>query len=110
MSFNRFTAFKYADPDEPLAEPDPDHIINQQNQQISFLQQQLQQSQNAYQAISEKVNHLQIDKSLHEKKITIISRQRHKVAHHIIGQRYPKNRTPCFSKIIISHTSQTHII
>ncbi|MBW0484217.1 hypothetical protein O181_023932 [Austropuccinia psidii MF-1] len=68
MSFNRFTAFDYVNPDDPLAELDTDHIINQKNQQISFLQQQLQQSQNAYWAVLEKGNHLQIDKSLNEKK------------------------------------------
>ncbi|MBW0540639.1 hypothetical protein O181_080354 [Austropuccinia psidii MF-1] len=110
MSFNRFTAFNYVDPDDPLAEPDLDHIINQQNQQISFLQQQPQQSHNVYQAILAKVNHLQRGKSLHEKKITIINKQRNKVPQHMIGQMYPKNRTPCFSKNIIAHTSQTHII
>ncbi|MBW0557884.1 hypothetical protein O181_097599 [Austropuccinia psidii MF-1] len=62
-----FTAFNYVDPDDPLTKPDPDCIINQQNQQISILQQQLEQSQNAYQAILEKVNFLQIQNTSKEK-------------------------------------------
>ncbi|MBW0543487.1 hypothetical protein O181_083202 [Austropuccinia psidii MF-1] len=62
MNFNCFSTHDYVDPDDPLTKPHPGFEIEQQNCQISILQQQLQQSQTAYQDIVEKINSLEVDK------------------------------------------------
>ncbi|MBW0532078.1 hypothetical protein O181_071793 [Austropuccinia psidii MF-1] len=62
MNFHCFSTHDYVDPDDPLTKPHPGFEIEQQNCQISILQQQLQQSQTAYQDIVEKINSLEVDK------------------------------------------------
>ncbi|MBW0474923.1 hypothetical protein O181_014638 [Austropuccinia psidii MF-1] len=62
MNFHCFSTHEYVDPDDPLTEPHPGVVIEQQNRQISILQQQLQQSQTAYHDILEKIKSLEVDK------------------------------------------------
>ncbi|MBW0494962.1 hypothetical protein O181_034677 [Austropuccinia psidii MF-1] len=62
MNFNHFSTHDYVDPDDPLTKPHPGFVIEQQNRQISILQQKLQQSQTAYQDILEKIKSLEVDK------------------------------------------------